>query len=88
MYSTSGGISEDFEQTGPNNDAAEDGKIKFDLAGALPKDETADYSYMIKVTADGGSLLSDQLTFRVVCGSATITIPELQQEIIHEIDGE
>ena len=28
------------------------------------------------------------MTFRVVCGSATITTPELQQETIHEIDGE
>ena len=56
MYSAEGGISEDFEQTGPNNDAAEDGKIKFDLAGARPKTRTADYSYTIKVTADGGSV--------------------------------
>ena len=81
-------LSDDFDQAEPNNDDAEDGQIKFELASDRPHTRVAAYAYQVVVTADGGSVRSETLTLDVICGAATVTEPELAQEVTHEIDGE
>ena len=82
-------VSDDFDQAeAPDNDDAEDGQIKFELASERPQTRVADYTYQIVVTADGGSVRSEALTLEVICGAATVTVPELAEEVIREIDGE
>ena len=89
LYLPDGGdVSEDWDQAEPDNDDAEDGRITFELASERPFDRVRQYDYQIVTTADGGSVRSETFTLEVICGSATVTQPELAEEVVYEIDAE